>query len=67
MPHRYVTEVTGYDGYRSTAVVSNAILPQLGVTGKAPQVLQNLPFHLKQQLHLGHRDDEHSSSLGGEK
>jgi membrane-bound lytic murein transglycosylase MltF len=38
-----------------------------GSTGKDPQVLQNLPFHLKQQLHLGQRMDKHSSSLGGEK
>jgi hypothetical protein len=46
---------------------NNAMRLQPGVTGNAPQVLQNLPFHLKQQLQLGQRTDEHSSYLGGEK
>jgi hypothetical protein len=48
-------------------IKASALTLHRGSTGKDPQVLQNLPLHLKQQLHLGQRADKHSSSLGGEK
>jgi hypothetical protein len=37
------------------------------MTGKAPQIRQNLPIELKHPLHSGHLREEHSSSLGDEK
>ena len=48
-------------------IKASAMTLHHGSTGKDPQVLQNLPLHLKQQLHLGQRNDKHSSSLGGGK